>query len=133
MRKLALMMAIFVATGTSALADGSSKKAAAVATPSWEGAYVGIQVGGAWSDWSYSNAKADLWAGPFAYSGFPLGDFDAAGFTGGIHVGYNRQWGRVVGGLEADINWTNADDSRGYRAGILPFTLKTSIESYGTV
>jgi outer membrane immunogenic protein len=133
MRKLALAVAVLVATGTSALAGGSIKDVPAVAAPTWEGTYVGVQVGGVWSDWSYSNATADLYYGPFAYDGFPLGGLDGAGFTGGVHLGYNRQWGRVVGGIEADINWTNADDSREFRAGFLPFKLKSSIESYGTV
>jgi outer membrane immunogenic protein len=132
MRKLALAVAILVATGASALADGSMKKNVPAATPTWEGTYVGVQVGGVWSDWSYSNATADLYYGPFAYDGFPLGGLDGAGFTGGIHVGYNRQWGRIVGGFEVDLNWTNADDSREFVAGFLPFKLKTSIESYGT-
>ena len=136
MRKLALAVAMFVATGTSALAGGSIKDAP-IAAPIWEGAYVGLQIGGLWSDWNASNAISDPGIGPFTDPGFPLGGFDGAGVTGGIHVGYNRQMGSFVGGFEVDLNFTNADDTRNFLAvGVppgLPLTIKQSVNSYGTV
>ena len=131
MRKLVLAVVMLVATGTSAMAGGSIKDAPIVVAPTWEGAYVGIQVGGAWADWGYSNGISDV--GVFVPPGVPLGGFDGEGFTGGIHAGYNRQTGSFVYGLEVDVSWSNADVSRDFVAGILPFTLKSSLESYGTV
>ncbi len=137
MRKLALAVAMLVVTGTSALADGSIKDAPVVVAPTWEGAYVGLQIGGLWADWNSSNAISDPGIGPFTDPGFPLGGFDGSGVTGGMHFGFNHQMGSFVGGFEVDLNFTNADDTRNFLAvGVppgLPLTIKQSIDSYGTV
>jgi outer membrane immunogenic protein len=63
----------------------------------WTGGYVGAQVGYNWSsvDWDQT------------------GSFDAHGVSGGLHGGYNWQVGQFVYGAEAQVNWTNADGSRG--------------------
>lgn len=136
MRKLALGVAMLVATGTSALAGGSIKDGPG-AGPAWTGYYAGIQVGAASADWNYSNAISTPGVGPFAAPGFPLGGFDGSGLVGGVHAGYNSQRGNLLAGIEVDVNWSNLDETRNFLAvGIapgLPFTLKSSLESYGTV
>lgn len=139
MRKLGLAMAMVIAAGTSALADGTrgSMKDVPIAIPLWTGTYVGVQAGALWTDWDFGNATSTPGVGPFAGAGFPLGGFDNTAFTGGLHVAYNRQTGSFVAGIEVDVNWTNAEESRNFVAvGVppgLPFNLKTSIDSYGTV
>lgn len=64
---------------------------------SWAGPYIGAQAG-------YLAAGSDI-AGPGSGE-FHL--FDLKGFTGGVMAGYGKQWGRVVGGLEGDINFVGA-------------------------
>jgi len=65
--------------------------------PSWAGSYVGAQAG-------YLSGRSE--------TSFPgTGEFhfvDPRGFTAGWSAGYARQWGRVVGGLEGDLNFVDA-------------------------
>lgn len=58
----------------------------------WNGAYVGLTLGGAWGD-----------AG-FAVPSNPPGsvDLDAVA-VGGFHAGLKRQWGNFVGGIETSF------------------------------
>ena len=134
MRKLAFVAAIVVAT-CSAASAGSLKDYSDA--PRWSGAYVGIQGGIAWTDWNLSNAISNPPVGPFSPPGVPLGGFDDNGFTGGVHIGANYQTGNLVLGIEADFNWTNAESSDDFLAvGIgagLPFSIKNSLEHYGTL
>jgi outer membrane immunogenic protein len=61
----------------------------------WEGFYVGVNGGGGWG-----HARSDL-TGGFGTSG---------GLVGGT-AGYNAQFGNLVLGVEADIDWTNVGGS----------------------
>ena len=78
------------------------------------------------ADMSYPNnyytARAPLtassWAGPYlgATVGYEWGDVDnspthPSGAAGGIEAGYNWQFGNFIGGAEADINLSAADDT----------------------
>ena len=65
-------------------------------TYDWTGIYVGGHIGGATtsSEWTYTNL-------PFVD---PLGQ-SSNGFTGGGHVGLQRQWGSFVLGAEAAYTW----------------------------
>lgn len=67
------------------------------ALPSWAGPYVGAQAG-------YLSGRGE--------TSFPgTGEFhfvDPKGFAAGWSAGYARQWGRVVGGLEGDLNFVDA-------------------------
>ncbi|MBE7733939.1 outer membrane protein [Devosia faecipullorum] len=60
-------------------------------TFSWTGFYAGADVGHGWG-------KADFTAGPGAAS------FDARGIVGGVHAGYNHDFGGFVLGAEADFS-----------------------------
>lgn len=68
----------------------------------WTGAYAGAQLGYNWStiDWRETP------------------DFSANGISGGIHLGYNWQVGQFVYGLEGQVNWADADGSKGCGAGV---------------
>jgi outer membrane immunogenic protein len=124
--------------GTSAqAADLPVRKAAPVvapAPPSWTGWYVGAQVGGTRADWDVSSL---VWptapaASFLAPPGFPVGGLDDLGWAGGLNVGYNHQFGNFVLGFEADINWTNASDTRNFGnvGTINNLSVETSVDYY---
>ena len=66
----------------------------------WGGFYAGAQVG-------YSFGSADHTFNNLA----PSDDSDPRGVLGGLHVGYNVQDQSIVYGIEADLNFSNADGS----------------------
>ena len=59
---------------------------------SWTGLYVGGQVGYVWGDANHSFSN-----------GAPSDNSEPDGWVGGGHVGYNIQSGRIVFGIEADL------------------------------
>jgi outer membrane immunogenic protein len=110
---------------TGASAEGLPSRGSVGSAPAytWTGFYVGLNAGRAWGDAGFSS-KADCpdQAGncliPDADNlGFvgALGTGGAGvdGFTGGIQVGYNRQVGDAVFGIEADFNAFNLRGSVG--------------------
>lgn len=67
------------------------------ALPSWAGPYIGAQAG-------YLSGRSET-----SFAG--TGEFhvvDPNGFAGGVSAGYSMQWGRIVGGLEGDVNFVGA-------------------------
>ena len=73
----------------------------------WSGFYVGLQAGYGWSrvDQPYGDVGE-----PFI---FPQDDADGDGWLGGVHVGYNKQYGSWVLGLEGDFEASNIDGDDG--------------------
>ena len=69
---------------------------------SWTGLYVGGHIGGAWSDVDWANVD-------FTVPGEP-GVFNTTGFIGGVQVGYNHQFGKILLGLEATYSGTTLND-----------------------
>jgi outer membrane immunogenic protein len=69
----------------------------------WQGFYIGVNAGYGWS----ANDHADLEVfGPANEPLYPLSapyDTEFEGGFGGVQVGYNAQFGRLVLGIEADI------------------------------
>ena len=63
---------------------------------SWTGGYIGLQGGYAWGDVDRDN-------GSFQNS------YDADGVLGGVHAGYNAQFGSFVLGVEGDFDFTGID------------------------
>lgn len=103
-------VAAFMAFGAAPLAAQAADvpvtpldAAIANAAHDWAGAYLGVNAGYAW--------------GEFSTAGIPTADdptFDGSGALGGFQIGYNKQLGSVVIGLEADIQATGIDgDSSG--------------------
>jgi outer membrane immunogenic protein len=76
-------------------------KAPAYTAPgfNWTGFYVGINGGGAWGRSNWTNPLAST------------GDFNVSGGLLGGTVGYNWQAGRVVYGVEGDIDWSGVKGS----------------------
>jgi outer membrane immunogenic protein len=77
-----------------------------VALFTWTGCYVGGNVGGVWAnrDWSDQTPLSQTF-------GFDLGSSTASGAIGGGQVGCNYQVGGWVFGLQADYDWTNANQT----------------------
>ena len=74
---------------------------APVSAYDWTGFYVGANVGHAWgTDDPIAAAEAGATYGPF-------GTFRDDGWFAGAQAGYNRQFGRLVVGVEGDVQWAN--------------------------
>ena len=86
-----------------------------VAAPSWTGWYVGVNAGYGWNSDSVNVVGTPLFANPLVPAGtvpslaaavasttgsFPV---HSKGFIGGGQIGYNKQFDKLVVGLEADI------------------------------
>jgi outer membrane immunogenic protein len=78
----------------------------------WTGFYVGVNGGGAW--------------GSSTWSGFS--SFNTSGGLIGGTVGYNRQFGQVVAGIEGDLDWANIQGG-----GICSFACQTTDKWLSTV
>ena len=100
----------------------------AARTYDWTGFYVGGFIGAVTADtgWSYLGATNLSLGGATSVH--------AAGFLGGGTWGYNKQFGNVVAGFEADLGWSNA---KGGRSDVCPsgflFTCEASVGWLATV
>ncbi len=81
----------------------------------WTGAYVGLNAGAIWGDFTKSASRID----------------GRTGFTGGGTLGYNHQFGQVVLGLEGDYNYSGLRGSGVTSPGLFPATGR--LNSFGTV
>lgn len=89
----------------------------------WEGFYLGVNGGYAFAD--TNNA-------PFYNANVPvgsLGDLGAEGGFGGGQIGYNYVTGRLLLGVEADVQAADIGDSTGSAFG----AVSTNIDWFGTV
>jgi len=89
-----------LASGSASAADLPIKSAReSVPAVTWAGWYVGLNAGG-------GIAKGDM-IELDCFSCASAGAFQRAFGSVGGQVGYNWQWGYLVGGIEADINWAS--------------------------
>ena len=93
---------------------------AVVAPPTWEGIYVGLNLGGHWLIDQVSTTN-------LPNGGSSSGTNNAPGVVGGLQAGYNWQFGNVVAGIEADANVQTANAVRNDTA----FALTNGINSPG--
>lgn len=108
-------LALVGATGAFAADLPSRKAPAPVFVPpafTWTGFYVGVNAGFNWGDnGSTYIGNAGLLTAlgtagiPASFSG------NSDGFTGGVQAGYNYQFGQIVVGVEADINYIDGKKS----------------------
>ena len=78
---------------------------AVVAPPTWEGIYVGLNLGGHWLIDQVSTTN-------LPNGGSSSGTNNAPGVVGGLQAGYNWQFGNVVAGIEADASVQTANAVR---------------------
>ncbi|MXQ12450.1 outer membrane protein [Microvirga makkahensis] len=107
---------------------------AAVPVFTWTGFYVGAQAGYAWGE---DEARV-LVDGVDVTPTFVVGgtDFDTDGFVGGVHAGYNVQFGSFVVGLEGDIEAAGIDGDRTFNDVLVAgdaFTTSTDINFQGSL
>ena len=76
----------------------------------WSGAYVGAQLGYAWSDVDARDFSPLVIPNSVRYG------YDVDGFIGGGYLGFNWQTQGLVLGLEADVEYTDLDDRDGSRS-----------------
>lgn len=110
MRKLFISaVALAGLSGAAFAADLPSRKEAPVYAPtpafSWEGFYVGGDLGGAWTTDSLSETSAF----PALIPNIGYASMGSGGVAGGVHLGYNWQTGAFVYGLETDFILTDVN------------------------
>ena len=146
-RSLLLGAAALLATGTASFAADLPYPVKAepvqvfVPAFSWTGFYLGGNAGYAWGD---SKATDVLFfdsiggvytpGGLYAGNDVKFGNMD--GWVAGGQIGYNYQFtNNVVVGIEADFQWTGAEDSRSFYATVDGPYYQTSaeLEWFGTV
>src|SRR5262249_43397314 len=101
-QSLALAAGILMLSGVVAVAQTAKPAPAAAAKAKgvdWTGLYLGAHGGYAWGSITYHY-------GPASAVGF-----DITGFAGGLTVGYNRQKGALVVGVEGDYSATTLKGS----------------------
>jgi outer membrane immunogenic protein len=121
MKKFLLSSVAFLGLATGAMAADLPSRTMAPMAPisaipvfTWTGFYIGAQVGYAWND-----SDNELFGDGLIFDddndgigtvfpGFSRGDGD--GFMGGVHAGYNYQFGAWVVGIEGDIEGVFGDD-----------------------
>ena len=125
--RAAAVAALLGASAVSASADGMKKTYSAPPSVHVEqgcghgpfsGAYWGIQGG-----WVSADAKQT------SLNNGTVLESDDDGWSLGGHIGYNRQCGRLVFGIEADLNWLDLEP----RNSIVGQTLSTSYDYFGTL
>ncbi|MBR0773943.1 porin family protein [Bradyrhizobium diazoefficiens] len=96
-----LIMGTIVGAGGAAAADlrlpAPPQAQATTSLPGWAGPYLGVQAG-------YLSGRSDI-----SFSGTDEFHFvDPKAATVGGTAGYSAQWGRIVGGIEGDVNFVGA-------------------------
>lgn len=86
-----------------------------MATANWAGTYTGVTLGygfGGDNDVKTSGQAAANVTNVAGGARPASVSLDPDGFTGGVNIGYNWQYDRVVMGLETDISYTDFEDSK---------------------
>ena len=108
---------ILASVAAASLVLGSTASAQ-TADPNWTGPYIGLHVGGTLDDSSPVHTSGVLTGNTNAIAtGVRPGTqyLNRNGAEGGAQLGYNYQYGRFVGGVEADIAWADANASQTYQ------------------
>lgn len=98
-----------VLVGVMVLGEATPSAASGPPAPIWSGVYVGIHGGHANADVGYTLDFKDSGAKDQEVN------HSASGLFGGGHVGVQRQWGRVVGGVEASYSALDLSDTAGLK------------------
>jgi outer membrane immunogenic protein len=114
-------------------APASFKDAPYVPVQTWSGFYVGINGGYAWAAGN-SGLSGEGHIGRTYVSADPQ-KLDPSGGFGGGQIGYNVQHGRLVYGIEADIQGAGIEDSAnvGVLNGAATAQAKSELDWFGTV
>lgn len=89
-------VAMVIAAGTASAADIEP-----LPVVDWTGLYAGVHAGYGWSNWDATNPFFESENGP---------NFNADGFVGGVHLGYDHQFESFLIGIEGDLDYTDFND-----------------------
>lgn len=141
MRPAIAALGLLLSTSLASAADlggpiygGSMKDDFVAPIPSWTGLYFGGHVGYGWGEWD-GTLTYDEGAGPVPIWADPTQSIDSDGWLGGLQIGFNRQHGAFVWGLEADVSWTEMDGSGAFDTadGFYRWRIKQELDWFGTV
>lgn len=100
--------------------------------PIWTGLYVGAHAGYGWGEWD-GEPIYDPGTGPF-----PIFEdqaaIDSEGWLGGGQIGFNKQFGALVVGVEVDGSWTDLDGDKTFVTigDDYGWDVSTRLEAFGT-
>ena len=95
-------------------------------TRNWTGFYAGSHIGNAAAANNWNSAD-----GIFANASPFAGQFTGGGILGGLQAGYNRQFGQMVLGIEADASSADIDGAARCAVGL--YVCESKIDALGTV
>lgn len=135
MKKLCVVAAILAATGASA-ADLNSGVLAQPEGYRWEGAYVGGNIGGTWAN-GKAFGEEQIWS----MTSGEVSNALSSSFTGGVQIGYNYQIGKLVVGVEGDLNYGGSSSKSEYTANYFSpmyssfynVSAEAGVEAYGSL
>jgi outer membrane immunogenic protein len=142
MKKLLLsataLVALTAAAGAADLPLRSAPSPLMTAVPifSWTGFYAGVQAGYAWGDDETRLFFNGVPLDTIPVIGAASTDYDADGFVGGAHVGYNVQVGSFVLGVEGDLEVADIDGDRRWASVVFPgafASAKSEINFQGSI
>ena len=142
MRFAVSAIALLACTSLASAADlggpsygGSLKDDYAAPAYNWTGLYVGGHVGYGWGEWdgtlTYDEGEGPV---PGVWDN-PNQSIDSDGWLGGLQVGFNRQFGSFVWGVEADVSWTDMGGGGTFdtASGFYRWNIQQDLDWYGTV
>jgi len=146
MKSIVLALSVTLISTTAYAADltvANEVAPAIVDDFTWTGAYIGLNAGYGWGDSEHSvqtkrpEGKSPLPGTPESEIDYEILDQAAYrssldGFVGGIQIGYNWQFNKVVVGVEADLQAANIRGSSSGGADAYYFSADTKIDWYGT-
>jgi outer membrane immunogenic protein len=89
---------------TTADADGRRSIKDDVPPPfSWTGLYVGVHAGGGWADADWNHSQTAIPNEPISAS--------PSGLVGGAQIGFQKQWGRWLAGVELSYSGADLDET----------------------
>lgn len=123
---------------------GSIKDGPAIAAqPSWTGLYFGGHVGWATGGWDLNLSAPGSWPVYYDSEFIPATrSVDDDSWLGGLQIGFNRQHGSIVWGVEADVSWTDLNANGSFtdkpNGACAPnpctkWDVNTSMDVFGTV
>lgn len=123
------------AVGLGFLSAVGTAHAADIEGYDWTGLYLGIHGGYADADWD-GDLTYDPGTGPMPELWDDPGQaIDGDGWLGGVQVGFNKQFGSFVVGLEADYSFADVGGEESYTmlSGDPTWTIKPQLDELGTV
>ncbi len=144
LKKFLLTVAAFAALSSMAQAADLPRKsqpsfAPAVPLFTWTGFYVGVNAGYAFGDGNTVTTGTPIFQTLIAPGIVPSSlNTKANGFIGGGQIGYNLQFGSIVAGLEADIQFADLKKRASFTGGPvlgtqLTTSAKSEVEYFGTL